>query len=314
MMCQTLTAQESVTMTTVVEGLNNPHGVAIQPNSMTPFVSDSGNGRIVKIVDGNIEPVITGFAVSPASPDINGDVGPLGIVFVDDTKLAIGTGGWEAGSDRVSLFELSGDDVQTADDETSGRAVDNASAEPEQDFYGLAIDQDFLFATCRSGEQGLVARLQIQKGEAARFERLGDESELKGMNLPTGITTSPDGFVVSGTRGTDQNGALLVFLDPESGDVRTKFDTTLMGIVALAYGKRSGRLYALNHDIDNPEASGLYKLVARRRNTQCEARLIQQMDRPTAMAFASDGNLYVTVTGDNGKLVRINGLDEPAED
>ncbi len=50
-------------ISTLVEGLDNPAGIAIQPETGTVFVSDSGAARIVKIVDGKIEPVVVEFKI-----------------------------------------------------------------------------------------------------------------------------------------------------------------------------------------------------------------------------------------------------------
>ncbi|MDB4468390.1 hypothetical protein N9093_00880, partial [bacterium] len=52
--------QDKVEVKTVVERLNNPCGVAIQPTTGHVFVSDSGALRVIRIVDGKAEPVITG--------------------------------------------------------------------------------------------------------------------------------------------------------------------------------------------------------------------------------------------------------------
>ena len=68
---------------TVVTGLTNPCGIAIQPETGHVFISDSGAGRVVRIVDGKIEEVIKG-----SRKDIYGkgpmyDVGPMGLAFLD---------------------------------------------------------------------------------------------------------------------------------------------------------------------------------------------------------------------------------------
>ena len=49
------------TATTTLKGLNNPCGIAIQPETGVVFVSDSGAGKVVKLVDGKAVDVITDF-------------------------------------------------------------------------------------------------------------------------------------------------------------------------------------------------------------------------------------------------------------
>ena len=46
---------QAADVTTVLDGLNNPCGVAIQPGTSTVFVSDSAAGRIIRLRDGLIE-------------------------------------------------------------------------------------------------------------------------------------------------------------------------------------------------------------------------------------------------------------------
>ncbi|MGI9519575.1 MAG: hypothetical protein ACR2NP_21160 [Pirellulaceae bacterium] len=301
-------------METVVEGLNNPCSIAMQPMSMTPYVSDSGNGQIVKIEDGQIIPVITGFAVSQAAADIGGEVGPLGLGFVTERTLVVGSGGWDAGNDRISLFDISSDGVQTADDETSSRSPGSGDATASEDYLCLAVAKDFVLATSRGGTSGGITRVEIKDNRASRLTTLVDAEKATGVSLPTAITISPDGFVVVGMRGEKDKNSVLAFFDMESGDLRAQFDTTLTDIVALVYAARTGRLYALNRS-DDTDVNGLYKLVGRRRNTACDAQLVLQIDQPSAMACTQDGYFFVTTGGQDGKLLRLGGLDErPAED
>src|SRR5262245_54704847 len=75
-----------------VSGTNNPCGVATQPETGHVFVSDSGAGKVIRVVNGKAEDVIVG---SPK--DIYGkgpmyDIGPLGLAFIDKNTLVVGDG------------------------------------------------------------------------------------------------------------------------------------------------------------------------------------------------------------------------------
>ena len=68
---------------TVLDDLDNPCGVAIQPGSGHIFLSDSGAGRVIRVVDGQAEEVVVGF-----DRDVYGEgpayhIGPLGLVLSD---------------------------------------------------------------------------------------------------------------------------------------------------------------------------------------------------------------------------------------
>ena len=49
------------TVETVIQGLQNPVAVVLQPETDVIFVAESGAGRVIRIVDGKAEVVITGF-------------------------------------------------------------------------------------------------------------------------------------------------------------------------------------------------------------------------------------------------------------
>ncbi len=84
---------QDVKVETVVGGLTNPCGVAVQPETGVVFISDSGAGRVVRVVDGKLEPVITGIPKDVYGKGPMYDIGPLGLVFLDKTTLAVGDGG-----------------------------------------------------------------------------------------------------------------------------------------------------------------------------------------------------------------------------
>ena len=67
--------------TTVIEGLNNPCGVAIQPGTGDIFVADSGAARIVRISEGKLSEVIIDFPIDVYGKGPKYNIGPLGLAF-----------------------------------------------------------------------------------------------------------------------------------------------------------------------------------------------------------------------------------------
>lgn len=298
---------------TIVDGLKHPCGVAVQPDSGAIFVSDSGNGRVIRLNDGSVEAVVSGYPVEPLADDFGFSAGPLGIGFLSARKLVVSSGCWKAGMDRVSIFDLAKAPM-TADDEEFSRSLNSTGTTPaEGDYYGLVVDGQHIFVSCRGDvNAGWVGLFSIRNDKPGPFKRHINTIETAGTQLPTTVTISPDGNLLVGLRGNDGDPSTLAFYDPGTGEPRAKFDTTINGLVALAYAPRSGRLFALYNSRATPGDNGLYKLVGRRRNTECEARLIKKLDQPSSMTFTPGGDLLITAGGEDGVLLKIAGLDQPA--
>jgi len=93
--------------------------------------------------------------------------------------------------------------------------------------------------------------------------------------------------------------------------------TGLHDIIGLAYSPRSGFLYALDLAWSDGKEAGLYRIDSARQDGQPSAKAVKiaALERPTALAFAADGTLYVTLLGaaqdgakeKSGQLVKITG-------
>jgi len=99
-------AAAEVKTETIVSGLNNPCGVAIQPETGHVFVSDSGAGKIIRIVNGKAEDVVTGSAKDVYGKGPMYDIGPLGMVFLDKNTLVVGDGGYKDGEEYVRVYTV----------------------------------------------------------------------------------------------------------------------------------------------------------------------------------------------------------------
>ena len=71
----------------ICEGLKNPFGIAIQPETDKVFVVESGLQRVVAIEDGKATPAVEGFFKT----EFEGYVaGPLSILFMDRDHIWVG--------------------------------------------------------------------------------------------------------------------------------------------------------------------------------------------------------------------------------
>src|SRR5262249_26266828 len=83
-------AEEKITV--VLEGLHNPTGLAKQPGTGHIFVADSGAGKVIRIVDGKAQDVITDFAQDIYGKGPQYKIGPLGLAFIDENTLVVSDG------------------------------------------------------------------------------------------------------------------------------------------------------------------------------------------------------------------------------
>ena len=320
-----LQAQE-FTVETVVEGLSNPCGVAVQPGTGHVFVSESGAGRIVRIVDDKIESVIQGFPLDSygTSPELK--IGPLGLAFTDQDTLVVGSGG-NPENDHLAIYKIPEPEsvpleVTAHSGKPQSLPADSERGIPaEGDFYGVAMIGEMVFVTCQGDDtKGWLSSAEVVDGELTSFKRTIATKEKTGVDAPLAITRSPEGYLVVSQMGeTDASiDSVLAFYDQSNEElVDWRYETGLNDIVALAYGPKRGRLFAADICWSNPSAGALYKLVGESPN-KCRAIKITGLERPTAMSFDSDGNLFVTVMGltsegaetPSGKLLKISGLDD----
>lgn len=323
-------ARAEVNVADVVTGLDNPCGVAIQPETGHVFVADSGGKRVVRVVDGEVTDVITGFPLDVYGKGPKYNIGPLGLAFLNQNTLVVGGGGNIDDKELLRIYEVpaAGDKAISADDmKASFTLPANETLAAEGNYYGVAVTKQGIFVTCNGDDtKGWVARCQIKGKEYGPFERFIATKEATQVDAPVAITTSPDGHLVVGQMGeiTVPEDSLLTFYNAKNGKMLANLETGLFDIAALAYSPgESPQLYALDfawmtRDPDtgvNAEAA-LYHLVREIKDKKqtVKANKIVAIDQPTAMVFAADGTLYVTVGNPDdkskaGKLIKITGLE-----
>jgi DNA-binding beta-propeller fold protein YncE len=306
-------AEEGLTVETVVEGLDNPAGIAIQPETGVVFVSDSGASRIVKIVDGKAEPVITDFPVDIYGKGPKYNIGPLGLLFLDQNTLVVGGGGLPDGEEMLRVYDLKDwkEPIKADQMKASFKLEAEGELKGEGNFYALAATPDAIYITSNGDDtKGWVARAPYKGSEVTGFERYLATKEAVEVDAPVGVTISPKGHLVIGQMGEVNipGDSLLTFYDANSKEKLLNLETGLHDITALAYSPR-GQLYALDFAWPDTTQGGLFQLLEDKENkdTKLRTKKIKGLDKPTAMAFDSEGALYVTVIGEEkmGKLLKI---------
>lgn len=310
-------AKPSTTATIVLEGLNNPSGLAIQPETGVVFVADSGNHQIVKLVDEMAQPVITDFPkdVYGKGPKVN--IGPLGLLFIDKNTLVVGGGGKPDGEELLRVYTLPEDGSAIKADamKTSFRLEESEGVPGEGNFYALAGTPSGIYVTCNGDDmKGWVSKAALKDGDLTGYERYLATKEATDVDAPVGITVSPEGYLVVGQMGeiTEPADSLITFYDENSKEMLLNLKTGLHDISGIAYSPRK-QLYVLDYAWADPTQGGLFQILEDKEAEEgIRVVKIMSLDKPTAMAFDADGSLYLTVIGEaeeansKGKLLKID--------
>lgn len=332
----------NVTVETVLSGLDNPSGIAVQPETGHLFVSDSAGLRIVKLdpaKPGESTDVITGFPESTYGKGPVYKVGPLGLAFLDKETLVVGGGGLADGEELLRVYKLPEDGKPITADNMSSSVGPVAKSEDsekgsltgEGNFYGVAVTRDgkAVYVTSNGDDtKGWVLKADIKNGKAVNLKPSIATKLATEVDAPVAITMHPGKpFVVVGQMGeiSKPGDSLLTMYSIETanglqpdGKMPLKLETGLYDITALAYCPCDGanlHLYAADFAWMEPKKGGIYRLDATKEDGEngVNSVLVTLLDKPTAMVFGKDGALYVTTFGTakegsdekTGKVVKI---------
>jgi hypothetical protein len=308
-------ASQETKVETVYEGLDNPCGIAVQPETGHIFIADSGALRIVRLVDGKVEEVITGFTKDVYGKGPMYDIGPLGLAFLDKDTLVVGGGGKIDGEEQLLVYTvpLAGEKAIAADKTKFPPMTLAAEGDikGEGNFYALAVTKTAIYVSSNGDDtKGWVAKADVNGTKVENFKRSIATKEATEVDAPVGITISPRGEIVVVQMGEINvpSDSLLTFYSAKDGKMLANYKTDLYDIDALAYSPK-GQLYALDFAWMDTTKGGLFQLIATMKDGQqsINPKKIAELDKPTAMAFGPDGSLYILVIG-----TKKEGDDKPA--
>lgn len=319
----------------LLSNLALPCGVAIRPGGADDrheiYVADRVDRRVVRCwsdAASEANDIITNLQLDDAE-HVAAPIEPLGMLFIDRNRLVIGESSEGLGA-RLCLFDVAssvpivGNDFEQEVSLRSGKTDSKNAARHVLAIARLLSNDavsDGIVATTR-GTQRAGGLWRI----ALRADSLHDASILRPRNdaqsnndgaESVGVAVGANGYIVIGCFAADSStGAMLAFVNPINGEVSMTLATNLHAIVGLAYSPTSGLLYAINYSEEDPAMTGVFRIddASAAGRAACTTVMIAQVDRPTALAFAPDGTLYVTSAGAvgsdrsrSGKLLKIVG-------
>ena len=305
--------------------LDNPSGVAFQPETGLMYVSDSGAGRVLMA---DLKARTRGVVVDGFKLDIYGkgpmyNIGPLGLVFLNKDTLVVGGGDQVDGKEVVRFFKVPevGTTVKVDDaTHTLGPIAPGMdSVMGEGNFYALAASSSAVYATSNGDDtKGWVVKIDLTDGEPGELKPFIATKVATNVDAPVGITLDKEGQIVVGQMGeiSVPGDSLLTIYDTE-GKLIAKAATGLNDIAGLAYSPKTGKLYAVDFSWIDTKQGGLFRLdVSMEGDTMSvKTEKICSLDKPSALAFNAEGQLFVTVFGTAmegethkpGKVVQVLG-------
>lgn len=311
------------TIVQIVDGLNHPTGLAIQPETSILYVADSGNRQVVRVSGDKAEPAITDFpsgnsVTDGANPASLSPGGPLSLLFLNRETLLVGCGAGVDGVATLRVYSLPADNAPLKADAAKSTLTlpSIESASPNGDFYALATSANSIYATCIGGPQeSWIASATRNDLEISALDRFINTQASVEVGNPAGATISPHGYLVVGQAGQSDaaTDSLLVFYDTSTKQPLLKLPTGLYDVSSVAYSARK-HLYVLDRAKANSSEAGLFRVLADKSGTTgMRADRVAWLPGPTAMVFDGEGALMVAVVGDGvsgqGKILKI-----PAEE
>jgi hypothetical protein len=322
----------AVTVKKLLTGLNNPHGIAVRPDGKRDayevFVAESGAGQVIKARNEGLQKridVVSGFSIKPVNDDSFSSPGVYSLHFLDHMRLVV-AGGDDDGAPFVRIFELpEPESPLTADQHKHEANLPENGKKPKLDagvFRGIARTQnndrvgDFLFvaAPAHHGSSSLIS-IPIRSGTLGDVVPVPFENN-NGDSQIGAITVGNTGYAIVAVNSVNdpKSPSSLAFFNPLNRRILLKVRTDLQRIVALAYSPKSGNLFVANSPSNFDNGAGIFRIdsVNQRGESACIAVKIADVQSPTALAFAPDGALFVTASGDRkskdtGVLLKITG-------
>lgn len=302
----------------VAEGLDNPSGVAVQPETGHVFIASHSGVHRLDPKSGKLTAEITGY---PDPTDIYGKgpkyaIGPLGLSFLDQNTLVVGDGSRKDGDELVRIYKVGNE--AAAKPQMEGAAMktlgpikmSDQTIKGEGNFYGVVATANGIYVTCNGDDtKGWVAKANVKDGKIGKLQLKIATKEATEVDAPGPITTtkSGKGVIVGQIGEVTVPGDSLITIYSGNGKMQKNLTTGLNDIAGIAWSS-GGRLYATDFSWVDAKQGGLFSVSLGMKDAkEAKTKKLLSLDKPTGIAFDGEGNAYVAVFG-----TAAEGSDKPA--
>jgi hypothetical protein len=298
------TKAQQLGRTVVARNLDNPTGLAIQPETGHVFIASRDGIRRLVPGEGRPRMEVTGFPTDIYGKGPKYNIGPLGLAFLGKNRLVVGDGSRPDGEELIRIYEV-GDQAPRRPRQENSAAITLGPVTPseqtrmgEGNFYGVAINDSAIFFSSNGDDtKGWVGKIDLTSGSPSKIELAIATKVAVGVDAPVPLTFSPQGDLVVGQMGEINipGDSLLTMYDPQTGQLKRNLKTGLNDIIGLAYSPQTGHLYGLDFSWLDESKGGLFRLDIV--GDEVKPKKIIGLNKPTSLAFDADGKLYISVFG-----------------
>jgi hypothetical protein len=299
----------------LASGLGSRLSIAVRPDAGSHgevFIGDGEGGKILRVAidrSGAAEDVVTGFPRTTDSKDKPAQSGLSSLYFLDHTRLIAAGSDGEQPFVRVYEVPESSSAIRFDDEKQSAEVAAESRHDLEKSgftgFRSIARprandhvgDMLLLAAACGKPVMGLW-KIPLRANtleDAVPFHSATSNEQIRSVDA---IAVASSGYVavaLSSEEQKDGNRTLLRFIDPADGRSRLDVSTDLEAILDLAYNPVTADLFAVGLDGQQPQEPNLYRLddAGTAGKPRCRAKKISALGNATALAFSSEGTLFV---------------------
>lgn len=283
------------TLSLEASGLNNPQGLDTDAAGFV-YVTDSGNGRILRGQNASYSPIITGITVAPF---VGLDIGPLSVHIAPDQTLYYGEGGRATGVEQIHHHT------------TSGTLLDSlAPVQFGGNWSGLTINPATgrLLATSANGDRIFQA--------SPAGSTFGPLTQL--LSTSSHGSISPVGIVATNTTiyaavfGTFSGVGSIASYDASTGALINAVVTTGLDAATGLDILPDGRLLVSEYGSTN----GISTVTIVDPLTGAKTPLVTGLTAATGIAVHTDGSIYFVDSGNpnmgDGRLFKLTLVPAPA--
>jgi hypothetical protein len=300
----------------LASGLGSPQSIAIRPEAgahSEVFIAESAGGQVLRVALDHsdvAEKAITGFPPHSVTKEKSVTWGLQSLYFLDHSRLVV-----SGGDDKqpfVRLYELS-DSAGTLQFDDQKQSIEVAAENRHESenavvssFHSIVRPRandhvnDMLLLATESEKPAMgLWKIPLRANtleDAVPFPFTKTEDKFHYVQAVAVANSGCVAVAVSTVARNDGSHCMLRFVDPIDGRSRLDVYVDLEGIFEMAYNPVTGDLYAVGLEAPPSLARGLFRLddAGEVGKPRCRAHRIAAPSTPTALAFSSDGTLFVT--------------------